>query len=69
MVSPMELRQPNDHLNDYEGDGRVTRPDNGLDTTDHASIPTGSTPSKISPWDHSDIFNDEGTSIDPKAYT
>ena len=68
-VSNMKLRHPNDHLDDYEGDGHVTRPDNVLETTDHASIPTGNTPSKMPPWDHSDSFDDEGTSIDPKDDT
>ena len=66
-VSPMELSYLNDHLEDYEGDGLVTRPEDGLDLTDHASIPTGSTPAKIPPRDHSDRFNDEGMSIYPKA--
>ena len=35
-VSPMELRYPNDHLKDHEGDGNVTRPDAGPELTDHA---------------------------------
>ena len=67
-VSPMELRYPNDHLEDHEGDGKVTRSDDGLEITDHASIPTGSTPAKIPPQYHSDSFDDEGLIIDPKAY-
>ena len=57
-VSPMELSYPNDHLEDHEGYGHVTRPDDGLEITDHASIPTGSTPAKMPPRDHSDIFDD-----------
>ena len=68
-VSPMELSYPNDHLEDNEGDGHVTRPDDVLQLTDHASIPTGSTPAKIPPWYHSDSFDYEGPSIDPKANT
>ena len=32
-------------------------------------IPTGSTPAKIPPRDHSNRFDDEGTIIDPKADT
>ena len=47
--SLMELSYPNDHLEDHEVDGHVTRPDNGLELTDYASIPTGSTPAKIPP--------------------
>ena len=61
------MSYPNDHLEDHEGDGHVTRPDDGLELTDHASIPTGSTPAKMPPRDHSDSFDDEGPSIDPKA--
>ena len=68
-LSPMELVYPNDHLEDHEGDGHITRPDDGLELTDHTSIPTGSTPDKIPPQDHSDIFDDEGLSIDPKSDT
>ena len=68
-VSYLELRYRNDHLEDHEGDGRVTIPDNGLDLTERASIPTGSTPAKMPPWNHSDRFDDEGPSIKPKADT
>ena len=68
-VSPMELSYPNDHLEDHEGYGHVTRPDDGLEITDHASIPTGSTPAKMSPWNQSESFDDEGPSINPKADT
>ena len=68
-VSPMELRYPNDHLEDHERDGDVTRPDDDLEDNDHASIPTGSTPAKITPQDHSDSFDDEGLSIDTKTDT
>ena len=66
-VSPMEYRYPNDHLEDHEVDGHVTRPDNGLELTDYASIPTGSTPAKMPSRDQSDRFDDEGPSIEPKA--
>ena len=69
MVSPMELSYPNDHLEDHEGDGHVTRPDDGLDIADHASITTGITPAKTPPQDNSDSFDDEGPSINPKADT
>ena len=68
-VSPMELSYSNDHLEDHEGDGNVTRSYECLELTDHASIPTGSTPAKIPPRYHSDTFDDEGPSIDPKADT
>ena len=68
-VSPMELSYPNDHSEYHEGDGNVTRTDNGLELTDHASIPTGITPYKILPRDHSTRFDDEGTSINTKADT
>ena len=68
-LSPMELRYPNDHLEYHEGDGPVTRPDNSIELTDHASIPTGITPTKITPQDHSGRFYDEVLSIDPKADT
>ena len=68
-VSPMELSYPNDHLEDHEGDGHVTRPDDGLDIADHASITTGITPAKTPPRDNSDSFDDEGPSINPKADT
>ena len=57
-VSPMELSYPNDHLEDHEVDEHVTRPDNSIELTDHASIPTSSTPSKIPARDHSDSFDD-----------
>ena len=57
-VSPMELSYHNDHLEDNEGYGNVTRPDDGIELTDHASIPTGSMISKPRPRDHSDIFDD-----------
>ena len=67
--SPMEFIYPNDRLEDHEGDGHVTRPDDCLDLTDHASIPTGITPYKILPRDHSTRFDDEGTSINTKADT
>ena len=43
--------------------------DKGLELTDHASIPTGSTPAKMPPQDQRDIFDDEGPSIEPKADT
>ena len=66
-VSPMELSYPNDHIEDHEVDGHLTIYGNSLDITDHESIPTGSTPAKIPPWDHSNIFYDKGPSIDPKA--
>ena len=65
----MEFRYPNDHLEDHEVDGHVTRPDAGLEITDHVSIPTGSMPDKIPPQDHSDSFDDEGKSINPKDDT
>ena len=65
----MELSYPNDNLDYHEWDWHVTRPDTVLELTDHASILTGSTPAKIPPRDHSDIFDDEGLSIDPKADT
>ena len=68
-VSPMEFIYPNDHLEDHEGDRHVTRPDNGIEITDHASIPTGNTPAKMPPQDHSYILYDERPSIDPKADT
>ena len=68
-VSPMELSYPNDHLEYHEGDGHVTRPDEGLEPTDHASIPTGSTQDKIPPRYHSDRYDDEGLSIDTKDDT
>ena len=68
-VSPMELSYPNDHLEDYEGDSQGAIPDDGLELTEHESIPTGSTPSKITPRDHSNRFDDEGPIIDPKADT
>ena len=58
MVSPMELSYLNDHFKDHEGYGNVTRPDDGIELTDHASIPTGSMISKTRPRDHSDIFDD-----------
>ena len=69
MVSPMEYSYPNAHLEDYEGDGHITRPDAGLQLTEHASIPNGSTPAKIPSRDNSESFDDEGTSIEPKADT
>ena len=68
-VSPMELSYYNDHLEDHEGYGHVTRPEEGLDITDHASIPTGSTPAKIPTRYHSAIFDDEWTIINIKDYT
>ena len=68
-VSPMKLRYPNDHLEDHEGYGHVTIPNDGIELTDHAAIPTGSTPAKMPPRDHSNRFDDEGTIIDPKADT
>ena len=68
-VLPMGLSYPNDHLEDHEGYRHVTRPDSGLELTDHASIPTVRTPEKIPPWDHSDRFDDEGPRIDPKDDT
>ena len=67
--SPMELSYPYYHLEDHEVDGNVTIPDDGLELTDHASIPTVRTPAKMPPWYHSDSFYDEGLSIDPKADT
>ena len=69
MVSPMELSYPNDYLENHEGDGHVTRPDKGIELTDHAPIPTGRTPAKMPPRYHSDIFDDEGPIIDPKDDT
>ena len=68
-VSYMGMSYPNYHVENYEVDGHVTGPDDGLDLTDHASIPTGSMPYKIPPWDHSDGFDDEGLIIDPKSDT
>ena len=68
-VSPMELIYTNDHLEDREGDGHLTRPDDGLALTNHASIPTGITPSKITPRDHSDSFDEEGPSVYSKSHT
>ena len=65
----MDLSYPNDHFDDHEEDGNVTRPDDGLELTDHASIPTVSTPEKIPPQDHSEIFDDEVPSINPKVDT
>ena len=62
-VSPTELSYPNDHLENHEGDRHVNIPDIGLELTEHASTPTGSTPAKIPPRDHSDSFDDEGMSI------
>ena len=35
-ASPMELRYPNDHLEDHEGDWHIARPDNSIEITDHA---------------------------------
>ena len=66
-VSPMELSYHNDHLEYHKVDGNVTRPDGSIELTDHASITTGSTPAKIPHRDHSDSFDDEGPSIEPKA--
>ena len=66
-VSSMELSYPNDHLEDHKGDGNVTRTNNSLELTKHESIPTGSTPVKTTPRDHSDSFDNEGPSIKPKA--
>ena len=63
------MSYPNDHLEGHGGDGHVTRPAKGLEITEHASIPTGSTPAKMPPRDHSDRFYDEGTSIESKADT
>ena len=60
---------PNYQLEDHEGDEHVTITDDGLELTDHASIPTGSTPAKMPPRVYSDSFDDEGPSIDPKADT
>ena len=68
-VSTMELSYPNDHLEDHDGYGHVTKPNDGLELTDHLYIPTGSTPDKMPPRDHSNRFDDEGPSIDPKADT
>ena len=68
-VSYMGMSYPNYHVENYEVDGHVTGPDDGLELTDHASIPTGSMPYKIPPWDHSDSFDDEGLIIDPKSDT
>ena len=68
-VSPTELSYPNGHLDNHEGDGHVTMPDGGLELTDHASIPTGSTSDKMPPRDHSGRFDDEGLSIYSKADT
>ena len=65
----MEYIHPNDHSEYHEGDGSATRPDDGLEITDHVSIPIGSTPDKIPPWDHSDSFDDERPIIDTKADT
>ena len=61
IVSPMELSHPDDHLEDHEEDGHVTRSADSLEITNHVSIPTGSMPAKIPPWDHSDSFDDEGS--------
>ena len=69
MVSPMELSYLNDHFKDHEGYGNVTRPDDGIELTDRASIPTGSKQAKIPPRDHSESFDYEGPIIDPKADT
>ena len=66
-VSPMEFIYPNYYLQYHGGYGHVTRPDDGLELTDHASITTCSTPAKMPPQDHSDSFDDEGPSINPKA--
>ena len=66
-VSPMQLSYNNDHLEDQEGVGHVTRPDEDIELTDHASIPTGITPAKMTPRYLSDSFDDEGPSINPKA--
>ena len=66
-VSPMELSYPNDHLEYNERDGHITRPDEGIELTEKSSIPTGSMPAKMPPQDHSDSFDDEGPSINPKA--
>ena len=63
----MELSYPNYHLENHEGYGHVTRPDNVLELTDHASIQNGSTPEKNPPQVHSDIFDDEGPSNEPKT--
>ena len=68
-VSTMELSYINDNLEDHEGDGHVTIPENGIELTDHKSIPTDSIPAKIPPRDHSVRFDYEGSSIDPKADT
>ena len=65
----MELSYHNDHLEDHEGDGHVTRSNDGIELTDHASIPTGSTTANIQPRDQSDSFDDEGPIIDRKADT
>ena len=37
--------------------------------TDHESIPTGSTPAKMPPRDHSESFDNEGLSINTKSDT
>ena len=68
-VSPMELSYPNDHLEYNERDGHITRPDEGIELTENSSIPTGSMPAKMPPQDHSDSFDDEGPSIEPKSDT
>ena len=62
----MELSYPNYHLEDHEVDGNVTIPDDGLELTDHASIPTVRTPAKMPPWYHSDSFYDEGLASIPR---
>ena len=56
-VSPMELSYPNDYLEDHGRDGHVTILDKVIELTYHVSIPTVSTPVKIPPRDHSDIFD------------
>ena len=68
-VSPMEMSYPNDHLEGHEGYGNLTKPDKGLELTDHVSIPTVSMSEKILPRYHSYSFYDEGPSINPKADT
>ena len=68
-VSPMQLSYNNDNLEDQEGVGHVTRPDEDLELTDHASIPTGITPAKMTPRYLSDSFDDEGQSINTNADT
>ena len=63
----MELSYPNYCLEYHEEDGNITRPEDGLEITDHASIPTVSTPEKMPPRYHSDSFDYKEPMIDTKA--